>query len=182
MHGQALSVLLRRAMIAALAGPAIACGGVVDNGGDSGTDAASDGPPQGCNVEKVDGSTAGCGGFEVTLSGDISKCGVSDPNIPSQTCLELCGGSQWSYCTFDSGTNVLTCEGICVGRLPANLAEASIDGAQNVVGEWLARAAYLEAAAVGAFSIVATELRAHGAPKSLTRSAMRARADEVRHA
>ena len=167
-------------MIAALAAPAVACGGVVDNG-DAGSDATPDGPPEGCNVEKVDGATAGCGGFQVQLSGDISKCNVGGSSIPSQTCLQLCGGSQWSYCTFDAGTNVLTCEGICVGRMPARLKDATIE-AGNVVGEYLARAAHLEDAAVSAFAILAAELRAHGAPKSLTRSCLGARADEVRHA
>ena len=168
-------------MIAALAAPAVACGGVVDNG-DAGTDAAPDGPPEGCNVEKVDsGIGGGCGGFDVTLSGDISKCNVGGSSIPSQTCMQLCGGSQWSYCTFDSGTNVLSCEGICVGRLPACLKETSID-AGNAIGDYLARAAHLEDAAVSAFAILAAELRAHGAPKSLTRSCLVARADEVRHA
>jgi hypothetical protein len=180
MHAHSLSVLLRRAMIAALAAPAVACGGVVDNG-DAGTDATPDGPPQGCNVAKIDGGTAGCGGFSEQLSGDVSKCNVSGSSIPAETCAQLCGGSQWSYCTFDSSTNVLTCEGICVGRLPAGLQNATIEGA-NGVGEYLARAAHLEDAAVSAFTILAAELRAHGAPKSLTRSALRARADEVRHA
>jgi hypothetical protein len=179
MHARSLSVLLRRAMIAALATPAVACGGVVDNG-DAGTDATPDGPPPGCNVEKVDGATAGCGGFDVQLSGDISKCNVGGSSIPSETCVQLCGGSQWSYCTFDGGTNVLTCEGICVGRMPAKLKDATIDG--DGVGEYLARAAHLEDAAVSAFAILAAELRAHGAPKSLTRSCLVARADEVRHA
>ena len=168
-------------MIAALAAPAVACGGVVDPGNDAGTDATPDGPPPGCNVEKVDGSTAGCGGFTEQLSGDVSKCNVGGGSIPSQTCSDLCGGTQWSYCTFDPSTNQLSCEGICVGRLPANLKDVTIDGG-HVVGEYLARAAHLEDAAVSAFAILAAELRAHGAPKSLTRSCLVARADEVRHA
>lgn len=168
-------------MIAALAAPALACGGVVDNGNDAGADATPDGPPEGCNVEKVDGSTGGCGGFDVKLSGDVSKCNVGGGTVASQTCVQLCGGAQWSYCTFDAGSNVLTCEGMCVGRLPASLQSATID-ATSAIGDYLARAAYLEDAAVSAFGILAAELRAHGAPKSLTRSCLRARADEVRHA
>lgn len=167
-------------MIAALAAPAVACGGVVDNG-DAGNDATPDGPPEGCNVEKIDGGNAGCGGFTMQLSGDISKCNVSGATVAPQTCNELCGGTQWGYCTFDGGTNVLTCEGMCVGRMPARLKDATVD-AGNVVGEYLARAAHLEDAAVSAFAILAAELRAHGAPKSLTRSCLVARADEVRHA
>jgi hypothetical protein len=165
-------------MIAALVSPSVACGGVVGDG----SDAATDGPPQGCNVEKVDsGVGGGCGGFDVQLSGDISKCNVGGSPIPQQTCAQLCGGAQWSSCTFDSGASVLSCEGICVGRLPARL-KAALVGGGNVVGEYLARAAHLEDAAVSAFAILAAELRAHGAPRSLTRSCLVARADEVRHA
>ncbi len=182
MHARTLSTLLRRAMIAALAAPTVACGGVVD-GSDAGTDAASDSLPPGCDAVKVDGGGvgSGCGGFEVQLSGDVSKCNVDVSPIPNQTCVQLCGGTQSSLCTFDAGTNVLTCEGICVGRLPACLKKVSIDRG-NVVGEYLARAAHLEDAAVSAFAILAAELRAHGAPRSLTRSCLVARADEVRHA
>lgn len=169
-------------MIAALAAPAVACGGVVDNGNDAGNDATPDGPPQGCNVEKVDsGIGGGCGGFDVHLSGDVSKCNVTSAPISSQTCVELCGGAQWSYCTFDTNTNDLSCEGACVGRLPACLKPA-VFGANGTIGEYLARAAHLEDAAVSAFAILAAELRAHGAPRSLTRSCLVARADEVRHA
>ena len=173
-------------MIAALAAPAVACGGVVDPGdagNDAGTDATPDGPPPGCDVTKIDGGNAGCGGFTLQLSGDISKCNVGSTVSP-QTCSELCGGSQWSYCTFDSSTDILTCEGMCVGRAPANLKDATVGGRGegNAVGEYLARAAHLEDAAVSAFAILAAELRAHGAPKSLTRSCLVARADEVRHA
>jgi len=170
-------------MIAALAAPAVACGGVVDNG-DAGNDkdATPDGPPPGCNVEKIDAGNTGCGGYSLQLSGDVSKCNVSGQTVAQETCVQLCGDAQYSYCTFDSGTNVLSCEGICVGRLPARLKQATTIDSGNAIGEYLARAAHLEDAAVSAFAILAAELRAHGAPKSLTRSCLVARADEVRHA
>lgn len=191
MHAHGLSVLLRRAMLGALAAPALACGGALDNGDAGGSDAATS-----CTAQQTDaGVMTSCGGMNMQLSGDISKCNVVDDAgvVPMSSCQAICG-TNYSFCSFDPATNVLTCEGMCVGRLPANLPpappkagrknseDATIQDAQNAVGEYLARAAYLEAAAVSAFSILAAELRAHGAPKSLTRSAHRARVDEVRHA
>jgi hypothetical protein len=182
MHAHGLSVLLRRAMVAALATPALACGGTLDNG-DAGSDSSIDTGMPGCNAEVLTPNTGPCSNKTVQLSGDVSKCAVESDagNVPSASCQALCGGTQWTFCTFDSSTNVLTCEGMCTGRLPANLLNAPMDDARSV-GDYLARAAYLETAAVSAFSILAAELRAHGAPKSLTRSAHRARVDEVRHA
>src|SRR5678816_541481 len=97
MHARSLSVLLRRAMVAALAAPAVACGGVVDPGFDAGTDATPDGPPPGCNVTQIDGGSAGCGGFSLQLSGDVSKCNVSGATVSQETCTQLCGGAQYSY-------------------------------------------------------------------------------------
>jgi hypothetical protein len=127
MHAQGLSVLLRRAMLMALAAPAIACGGVVDNG-----DAGSDSGLPGCTAQETDaGVAASCGGKNMQLSGDISKCDVVDDAgmVPMSSCQAICG-TQFSFCNFDQATNILSCE----------------------------------------------------APKSLTRSAHRARVDEVRHA
>jgi hypothetical protein len=50
------------------------------------------------------------------------------------------------------------------------------------VGEYLARAAYLEQASVHAFDRLERELRAHRAPESLGETARRSAKDEVRHA
>jgi hypothetical protein len=173
-------------MIAALATPALACGGTLDNG-DAGSDAGSDtsidtGMP-GCNAQVLDPGSGPCSNKTVQLSGDISKCALDGDAgyVPSSSCQAICGGTQWGFCTFDTSNDVLTCEGMCTGRLPANLLNAPTEETHGV-GDYLARAAYLEAAAVSAFTILAAELRAHGAPRSLTRSAHRARADEVRHA
>jgi len=52
----------------------------------------------------------------------------------------------------------------------------------NAVGEYFARAAYLEEASVHAFDQLERELRAHRAPESLGRAARRSARDEVRHA
>ena len=176
-------------MLAVLAVSAVvACGGTLDQG-DAGDDSGSNPdvshPLPGCDAIDVDAGTVGCGGKNVQLSGDVSKCELGDASpVPQSTCVAICGGSQYAYCTFDSSTNILECQSMCTGRLPAFLREPmpSPDSDADAVGDYLARAAYLEAAAVDAFAILADELRAHGAPRSLVRSAQRARADEVRHA
>jgi rubrerythrin len=54
--------------------------------------------------------------------------------------------------------------------------------AHEEIGEWLARAAALEAASVPAFRILAGELRAHDAPSVLVEEALRSAEDETRHA
>lgn len=88
-------------------------------------------------------------------------------------------------CAVDSpsGVETLTCtySTRCIGgRAPAGLAalRAPLAG----VGGWLAQAAHLERASVPAFEELAGELALHGAPERLTRAAVRAAADERRHA
>jgi hypothetical protein len=69
-----------------------------------------------------------------------------------------------------------------VGRIPAGLAPARMKRAPSAVGDYLAGAAHLEAAAVHAFRRLQRELAGSGAPARLLRAARRAAADEVRHA
>ena len=68
------------------------------------------------------------------------------------------------------------------GRRPAGLLAARSFGATSEIGDWLARAAHLEAASVVAFRRLADELCALGAPRALVDSALRAAEDEVHHA
>lgn len=68
------------------------------------------------------------------------------------------------------------------GRRPEGLAERSQCHDESAVAAYFANMAHLEAASVDAFDILAAELAAHGAPRSLRRAAARAAADEVRHA
>ncbi len=73
--------------------------------------------------------------------------------------------------------------GCAVGRLPAGLRpRPAMCGLAHPVGEFLAEVAHLEAAAVTAFQQFAQEMALHGAPRRMTRAAMRSRRDEVRHA
>jgi hypothetical protein len=76
---------------------------------------------------------------------------------------------------------VVTCSIDCTGRLPESLV-GEVSGLAATVGESMAHAAYLEAAAVRAFRDLATQLEALGAPARLARRARRAARDEVRHA
>jgi hypothetical protein len=68
------------------------------------------------------------------------------------------------------------------GRRPAGLVDAPPVPSGDPVAAMLAHMAHLEAASVDAFVMLASELRAHGAPASLIRRAERAARDEVRHA
>jgi len=70
----------------------------------------------------------------------------------------------------------------CIGRVPAGLTSAPADEGRSLLGDFLARAAHLEAASVIAFERLAAELSALGAPASLVHEARRAAEDEVRHA
>jgi hypothetical protein len=71
------------------------------------------------------------------------------------------------------------------GRRPAHLAratDADFGAGDDAIARHLAEAAFLEAASVDAFEILAAELAQHAAPPSLVRRARRAARDEVRHA
>jgi hypothetical protein len=69
----------------------------------------------------------------------------------------------------------------CAGRKPAGLLSQVEANGASALGDYLARAAHLEAASVFAFERMAQELAALGAPDALIDDARKARADEVRH-
>jgi hypothetical protein len=73
-------------------------------------------------------------------------------------------------------------EPLCAGRRPAGLVSLSVDQDESKLGDYLARAAHLEAASVIAFERLADELTAHGAPAELVERAHAAREDEEKHA
>lgn len=85
-----------------------------------------------------------------------------------------------------ASTVISSQKGVCVGRRPVGLVDGESDPCaaegDAAVGEYLARTAELEAAAVAAFEILGRELTAHGAPIELTHDTVRAAHDEVRHA
>jgi rubrerythrin len=69
----------------------------------------------------------------------------------------------------------------CVGRRPDGLCATLLTGGDETPGDWLARTARLEAAAVAAFVLLAHELEALGAPRELLARLKRAARDEIAH-
>ena len=121
---------------------------------------------------------------------------VSNCYLWLNDCKKVCPGAYFNchateaYCkdgkvTPDAKGNVdidcVTCaKGI--GRIPEGLAPARVKQSDSLVGDYLASAGFLEAAAVHAFQRLGRELAACGAPAGLVRGAREAERDEVRHA
>jgi hypothetical protein len=70
----------------------------------------------------------------------------------------------------------------CKGRAHATVVPPEPLPSQGPLRDWLARAAWEEAASVGAFRRLARELARHGAPAALVRRAREAALDEIGHA
>ena len=84
-------------------------------------------------------------------------------------------------CNYSSPYDPSTYDDQACGRRPPGLGGlAALEG--HPIGVWFAVAAFQEAAAVHAFSILHDELRAHGAPEHLRRAALQAALEEVEHA
>jgi hypothetical protein len=71
---------------------------------------------------------------------------------------------------------------ICGGRRPGNFRHGIAPATCNAIAAYLARQADLEAASVRAFADLYADLVELGAPAEMRRAAIRAAADEVRHA
>jgi hypothetical protein len=136
------------------------------------------------------GTPASCE-YELPFYGDPLTCGLDHSPGPQDVCGELCwapgsdGGHDYASCQLIEvdGGQMLQCQVGCLGRRPQGL--RGLDPSRRAlsrVGDYLARAAYLEAAAVDAFQILARELAAHGAPARLLGALEQAARDEVRHA
>ena len=101
-------------------------------------------------------------------------------------CEALCaleGGATCALVVADdaqTGVGCQTPQCVFLGRRPQGFLESSA-AREDVAAAWC-RAHALEAASVTAFQMLRAELRAHGAPKALLRSASRAARDEKRHA
>jgi hypothetical protein len=70
---------------------------------------------------------------------------------------------------------------LCAGRWPEGVTSRAVDRRHSKLGDFLARMAHLEGAAVIAFERLALELTAHRAPQELVQRALAARDDEIRH-
>ncbi|MBK7401983.1 MAG: hypothetical protein IPJ34_38485 [Myxococcales bacterium] len=114
---------------------------------------------------------------------------MGEAGADAGSCIEACreAGVFADKCGFttivDAGKHpAVECTQIyyCEGRLPAALLDAP-PGRPDVATHF-ASAAFLEAAAIDAFRLLARELVVHGAPRRLVEAARRARRDEIRHA
>lgn len=152
---------------------------IVDAGPEPPRDA---GPaPQDANVP-VDGGdlcASGASGCEVACGWMGERADTSDWDC-TRACAGIAptafrcepfwaNGGLWARC-------FLSC-----ARRPQGLAGPSL-GADDAVRAYFQEMSRLEAASVPAFRVLARELRAHGAPRSLIRAARRAARDEIRHA
>lgn len=133
------------------------------------------------------GLASDAGGNSATIDDLIARCQAS-----SSDCMPLCEQltdmspfvKSCKLVTVDGGLAAqYVYQGHCVGgRCPEGLATPAAGSAAGPLGAWLAANAYLEAASIDAFEILATELGAHRAPRGLIRAARAAMADERRHA
>ncbi|HEY5924025.1 MAG TPA: hypothetical protein VIV11_20235 [Kofleriaceae bacterium] len=125
---------------------------------------------------------------------------IESCRVDADACMELCamlmtraelpapnacavtfqGNEVHATASYTEATNASGC-GV-EGRRPAGLVEPKRIDARDAVGRWLAHAAWLEAASIPAFIYLARELDQHGAPRALSRLALAAARDEVRHA
>jgi hypothetical protein len=114
----------------------------------------------------------------VVFTASGTGCGRGD-NLDHQALLVRSDGSfeELDHQRIERGD-----PGCAIGRLPPGLSRRRCATAADPVGAYFAEVAQLEAAAVPAFGQFARELALHGAPPSQVRAALRARADEVRHA
>jgi hypothetical protein len=93
-------------------------------------------------------------------------------------CYKICGAA--ADCKVNG--NDVDCTLFCAvdGRRPPGLSEQS--SPSHTLAEHFAGIAFFERASAEAFDVLASELRAHGAPDRLIASARRAKRDELDHA
>jgi len=108
-------------------------------------------------------------------------CDYDGGALSSAECQALCLTAPTScFGTTYEGTEVIACSTCVTGRRPTR--ERGLAARDGSAGDFFARCAWLEAAAVHAFRRLARELATHGAPERLVRRARVAARDEVRHA
>jgi rubrerythrin len=162
----------------------------------SGDAAPGDGGIPGCDVQWQAPQSLSCFDNPFYYSGPVTKGTMSDPAAcgivdagavgwTSPVCATICG-AYGPNCTLGAN-DVIWCTDVSLGVKPDALCGRRPHGlrrarAPRSVAEQLASAAHLEAASVIAFEILRDELEAHRAPLGLRRAAVRAAADERRHA
>jgi len=108
-------------------------------------------------------------------------CGLSwgDGGFTQYAGQEM-GNAHAVKCPFSESEVQVTCGGYCLGRRTDGTREL-VRTPRVDIGAYLAECAYLEEVSVHAFTRLAMELEAFGAPRELVDDALRAREDEVRH-
>ncbi|NUO47603.1 MAG: hypothetical protein HOV80_01970 [Polyangiaceae bacterium] len=137
---------------------------------------AKDGHYGTCDLAKGKGlNRTKDGGFEFVATRTTSWCPISTATAR----LHVAPNGQ----VKEAARLGFSGNGPCAGRRPAGFAgtPAAAPGT-DPVGAYLLDLACLEAASIGAFADLARELGEHDAPPRMVRAALRARADEIRHA
>jgi hypothetical protein len=210
MRDPKLSSTFRYILAATLpvaAGLAACGGGTSESSGGPFADAAADAPDIplcgkcGCNPPPVppthtvawtpDCNETSDGGADASDDASTDASTLSPMECLWQKCNDICeahkntGANINATCKVlseDAGAETIECSYVMIcGRRPAGL-EAMRDMHDDAIGRYLASSAFLEAASVEAFAILADDLLAHGAPARLVRAARKAARDEVRHA
>jgi hypothetical protein len=116
--------------------------------------------------------------FMCGMTYTVAHCATQMTDAGTLDCFTICGAS--ASCKV-SGNDV-ECNIVCAidGRRPPGLT-AKASPARDLA-EHFARIAFFERASADAFDVLERELRHHGAPARLVRSARRAKRDELDHA
>jgi hypothetical protein len=153
------------------------------------TDSGSSVPPvQNCGTATHHDLTVEIASAAPPMQLRIESCQVDAdacPDVCAAMATNVNGTTTSCNVTFDSANAyiVMDTTSFCggTGRMPAGLV-AVLRDRRATAGAWLAHAAWLEAASVPAFVMLARELEAHRAPRELIAAALAAAGDEIRHA
>ncbi|MBK9756578.1 MAG: ferritin-like domain-containing protein [Nannocystis sp.] len=163
--------------------------GTTGTTGDTGTGTTSDSSTDTGTSTTGDTST----GTSTGDTGDTDTTGALEwsSELCNQICDALTSAEAWNIVSCDKtsvdadGTVTILCVEIvqnCDGRSHACITSRGTLAHADPVAAYLARAAHDEAASVYAFTTLAGELAAHGAPAELLARILAAAADELRHA
>jgi hypothetical protein len=185
---------------------AATCTSVCPHRGEKGV--ASSCSPTTFAVDRTEGRVVVCG-YDVEdekravriASAEVTEVEEKNPYMAGPVCDRLCRSTPTSVASHNcvllppppvvpADRRFVVCRYVnsagCRSDMPAGRAHEGLvppppprDGS---LGEHFATMAYLEAASVSAFRILAAELFAHGAPAPLVRRARRSARDEARHA
>jgi hypothetical protein len=146
-------------------------------------DASDATPADGPNCARQIGPDDACMQAVTYPCNDAPRTATGDPDCET-ICVGVGPGRGAASCfptTTDGGPTVYQCVYCAIGRRVEGFAPRESVGG-DVVGDYFAAVAQLEAASVVAFERLARELAAYGAPNALIAEARRAADDERRHA